>query len=197
MGEWCDSEIPIGDDRAAGKGSLSMHAFVDETKQHGLLVVSTVVDVAHLHDARKQMQGCRMKGQNRIHFKKESDQRRRSICAVICELDVKVYVYDATRMARQAAARAACLTAAVEDLAALGARRLIIEQDDSLMESDRRALYAAVRKCGVDEELVYQHTRPNHEPILWVSDAVAWCVAKGGDWRRRVDPIITATRTIV
>ncbi|MEU7634364.1 hypothetical protein AB0C34_31075 [Nocardia sp. NPDC049220] len=173
-----------------------MHAFVDETKQNGLLVVSTVVEVRHLKQARKQLREQRAKGQNRIHFKKESDSRRRSICSALCALEVKVAVYDAVRIRNTVDARAACLTAAVEDLAELGARRLTIEQDDSLVASDRKVLYAAVRKFGVADILAYEHLRPNEEPLLWVSDAVAWCVAKGGDWRNRVDPVITGVRKL-
>lgn len=173
-----------------------MHAFVDETKQNGLLVVSTVVEVRHLKEARQQLREQRVKGQSRIHFKKESDSRRRSICSALCELAVEVTVYDATRIKGAIDARAACLTAAVEDLAGLGVQRLTIEQDDSLVTSDRQVLYTAVRKFSVEDSMVYEHMRPNEEPLLWVSDAVAWCVAKGGNWRDRVNPIIVGVRKL-
>ncbi len=173
-----------------------MHAFVDETKQNGLLIVSTVVEVRHLKEARKQLRERRARGQNRIHFKKESDPRRRSICSTLCDLQVQAAVYDATRNRNPLEARAACLTAAVEDLAEQGAQRLTIEQDDSLVTSDRKVLYQAVRKFEVAETLTYEHTQPNDEPMLWVSDAIAWWVAKGGDWRDRVNPIITSVRKL-
>lgn len=174
-----------------------MRAFVDETKQNGLLVVSTVVEARHLKKARQELQEKRAKGQRRIHFTKESDPRRRSICSTLCELEVDVTVYDATRIKSAVEARAACLTAAVEDLAEVGAQRITIEQDDSLVASDRRVLYTAVRKFGVADTLAYEHLQPHKEPLLWVSDAVAWCVMKGGDWRHRVDPIITGVRKLV
>ncbi|MEV6340944.1 hypothetical protein AB0M12_40270 [Nocardia vinacea] len=173
-----------------------MHAFVDETKQNGLLIVSTLAEVRHIQQSRKVLQAQRAKGQNRIHFKKEDDSRRRAICSTLCTLEVQVTVYDATGIRDAAEARTGCLTAIVEDLAAVGGRRLTIEQDDSLVHSDRRTLYAAVRKFDVADTLAYEHMRPNQEPLLWVSDAVAWCVAKGGDWRRRVDPLITQVRKL-
>ncbi|WP_039824879.1 hypothetical protein [Nocardia testacea] len=174
-----------------------MRAFVDETKQNGLLVVSTVAEARHLKKARQELQEKRAKGQRRIHFTKESDPRRRSICSTLCELEVTVTVYDATRIKSAVEARAACLTAAVEDLAEVGAQRITIEQDDSLVASDRRVLYTAVRKFDVADTLVYEHLQPHMEPLLWVSDAVAWCVMKGGEWRPRVDPIITDVRKLV
>lgn len=63
-------------------------------------------------------------------------------------------------------------------------------KDDPYMPSDKRTLYRAVREYGVVDSLSYVHQRPATEPLLWVSDAVAWCYVKGGDWRRRIEPLI-------
>jgi hypothetical protein len=30
----------------------------------------------------------------------------------------------------------------------------------------------------------------DEEPLLWVPDVVAWCYGNGGDWRRRVAPLV-------
>ncbi|MFD9614703.1 hypothetical protein ACFWWS_35595 [Streptomyces sp. NPDC059083] len=174
----------------------SMHAFVDETKQNGLLIAATFAEPRHVQQASKVLQAKRMPGQNRIHFKTEKDARRREICSTLCTMDVQVRVYDATGIRSAREARTSCLTAVVEDLAFHGGGRLTIEQDDSLTDSDRRTLYSAVRKFGVADTLSYQHVRPNQQPLLWVSDAVAWCFAKGGDWRRRVTPLIAEVRTL-
>jgi len=37
----------------------------------------------------------------------------------------------------------------------------------------------------------YVHRKPSTEPLLAIPDASAWSWAKGGDWRRRIDPLIT------
>ena len=59
--------------------------------------------------------------------------------------------------------------------------------------SERRhyvlVLDAALRKHG-SQTLEYRHLSPYEEPLLWVSDAVAWAIRTGGDWRRRVEPMI-------
>lgn len=73
--------------------------------------------------------------------------------------------------------------------------RLTIEQDDSLVAADRAYLYDAVRRHRAPD-LVYHHCRPQEEPLLWVSDAVVWCYAKGGEWRRRVQPIIGSVTSV-
>ncbi|WP_410622993.1 hypothetical protein [Amycolatopsis sp. cmx-8-4] len=45
-------------------------------------------------------------------------------------------------------------------------------------------------------ELTYEHVDSTAEPLLWISDAVAWCFGAGGDWRRRASPLITETFTV-
>jgi len=52
-------------------------------------------------------------------------------------------LYDATAIRSQQQARATCLRALVQDLAASDARRLVLEQDDSLIRSDQAVRYAA------------------------------------------------------
>ena len=38
--------------------------------------------------------------------------------------------------------------------------------------------------------LHYRHAVPHEYPLLWVSDAVAWCYSSGGDWMRRAEPLV-------
>ena len=78
----------------------------------------------------------------------------------------------------------------MRDLAAVGGQRLVFEQDDSLVRSDQTVLYAAVRQAEVSGRLTYEHLPARSEPLLWVADAAAWCWARGGPWRTRLDPIV-------
>jgi hypothetical protein len=45
-------------------------------------------------------------------------------------------------------------------------------------------------------ELTYEHVDSTAEPLLWISDAVAWCFGAGGDWRCRASPLITEILTV-
>ena len=104
-------------------------------------------------------------------------------------------VYDAgRRYARELDARNACLQSLVEDVADREVR-LVLERDDSLLEWDRRTLYALARRSGA-VDLRYEHLRAAIEPVLAVPDAIAWCWAKGGDWRRRIDPAVSEVREV-
>lgn len=104
---------------------MSSHVFVDETKRSGyVLAAVTVPDPVAI---RKLVRGLVLPGQRRIHLKREHDAARRYLTEL--------------------AARAGCLAALVEDLVAAGGGiRLVIEQDDSLVCSDRHELYRLVRR---------------------------------------------------
>lgn len=45
-------------------------------------------------------------------------------------------------------------------------------------------------------EKTYVHLKRHEEPLLWVSDAVAWCHQKGGPWIARAAPLVAEVRTL-
>ena len=175
---------------------MSSHLFVDESKEHDYLLVASVQVSGELDDLRKLMRGLVLRGQRRVHMKKESDPRRRAIAAAICGAGVTASVYDAGQRYRgELDARAACLRGLVEDAAGRGDTLLVIEQDDSLLDWDRRQLYALTREARLPL-LRYEHRRASAEQLLAIPDAIAWCWAKGGDLRRRIEPAVTTDRQV-
>ncbi|MGB6245070.1 MULTISPECIES: hypothetical protein [Gordonia] len=171
-----------------------MIGFVDESKARGLLVACTVAGPHDVVAARRVLTDLRMRGQRRLHFKSESDSRRRLICSSLVTLPVTVRIYQTGGKADRSS-RGRALDAVVRDLAAVGGTRLVIERDESLVQADRAALFQSVRAHGVPE-LRYEHPRAHEEPMLWVSDAVAWCYGKGGAWRARVEPLVEGVTLI-
>lgn len=127
-------------------------------------------------------------GQRRLHFKSESDSRRRQILSRMCELEVRVSVW-VVRKKPDKEARPMSLGALVEDAVRDGVAQIFIERDESLERADRRLIASIVRRERASE-LLYRHVAPHEHPLLWVSDAVAWCYSSGGDWIRRVEPIV-------
>jgi hypothetical protein len=129
----------------------------------------------------------------------ETARHRRVIVAALADTQIAATVYDAARNYRtDVAARAACLAALVEDLADTGdgGTVLVIEQDDSLVRSDRHELYRLVRQGRVTDVLEYRYQRAHEEPLLALPDVVAWCWVRSGDWRRRIGSILTSVRRI-
>jgi hypothetical protein len=85
----------------------------------------------------------------------------------------------------------------VADAAPRGDALLVLEQDDTLIASDRRLIYRASRDADC-VDLRYEHRRAAAEQLLALPDAIAWCWAnaKGGDWRRRIEPVVTEVREV-
>lgn len=175
---------------------MSSHLFVDETKHRGYVLVATAVIPDDLDLIRKMLRGLVLPGQRRLHMKDESDPRRRSIATAIAVSGVTATVYDAGRRYRnERERRAACLHALVVDAAQRSDAMLVLEQDDTLMASDRKLIYRATREANC-ADLRYEHRRAAAEQLLALPDAIAWCWAKGGDWRRRIEPVITEVREV-
>lgn len=65
---------------------------------------------------------------------------------------------------------------------------LVIERDESTEQVDRRLIAELIRRRGA--HLRYRHASPHEHPLLWVSDAVAWCTSHGGDWSRRARSLV-------
>lgn len=174
---------------------MTIHAFVDESKARGFLLAAALIVPGDLGQARKQVGALRLPGQRRVHFTTERPARRKVIISAMADIDVSVWVYDASACRDQRQAREACLRQLVTDLAAASAQMLVLEQDDSLVDADRRLLYGLVREHGCDT-LRYEHKRAHEECLLAIPDAVAWCWAKGGTWQNRARLLVSKTITI-
>ncbi|WP_153302824.1 hypothetical protein [Aeromicrobium choanae] len=88
---------------------------------------------------------------------------------------------------------------ALRDLVALaapeGAAHLILDLDQTLIARDARTLSAAVRDAR-SPSVTYSHQSLGMQPLLALPDVIAWCWARGGDWRRRVNPVVSDVRTV-
>ena len=69
--------------------------FLDESKSGKYTVVASVLAANDVSATRRAVSGLRLKGQNRVHFVKESDSRRRSILSMFCDLPLRAFVYEA------------------------------------------------------------------------------------------------------
>ena len=176
---------------------MSGHVFIDESKRRGYLLIASVVVPADLEPTRKMLRGLVLPGQRRLHMNDEADPRRRSIASANTVSGVTASVYDTGRRYRnERERRAACINALVVDAAAHGHQMLVFEQDDTLLSWDNQRLIENTRDAGCRDTLRWQHRRAASEPLLAIPDAIAWCWAKGGDWRRRVEAVVTDVREV-
>ena len=174
------------------------HIFVDETKEHGYILVATVHIAADVDDLRKTLRDkFVLPGQNRIHMAKERDPRRRAIADAICRAGVTATIYDAgCRYRDPLDARAACLQAIIDGLPPGEQTLIVLEQDDSILHWDKKFLYNAVHAAGVASTVRYAHHRAKTELLLTVPDAIAWCWARGGQWKDRVRAAVVDVKQV-
>jgi hypothetical protein len=128
------------------------------------------------------LSGCR-----RVHFKTEKDSRRKLIASRLARNGPEVHIYLGRGPSEQV--RALLLERLASDAIDAGVTRLVLDSRDlASNQRDRSALgnRTKAREAG----MVHEHIESWTEPALWVSDAVAWCHGAGGDWRRRISPII-------
>jgi hypothetical protein len=168
-----------------------VHVFVDESERHGTyLLCATAFHSSNLHKARTIMRGLAKAGQRRVHMVKEQDPRRREILNVIATSRTRARIYLCNGPA--VAAREACLWQLLGDLTIASARTqvLVLEAMDGQDHRDRATIRRAREAMPLLTSVTYEQMRAHEEPLLAVADCVAWAFGAGGDWRRRVDPII-------
>lgn len=173
------------------------HIYVDESKHRAFLIAAVVVPGEDLPAARAVVRELLKAGQHHLHMKNEGLGRKETIAQTFVDDGLRATVYDAGRRhSTQLDARAACLSALIEDLAVSDLDTLIVlDQDETIVHSDRRLLYRAVRDAGRESTLRYEHRRAASEPLLGIPDAFAWCWAKGGHWRAHVRSAVSV-RTV-
>lgn len=91
--------------------------------------------------------------------------------------------------------RSACLRALIDDHASLNAH-IVLDEDETMVRFDNQKLIEYTRAAGCRDTLRYEHKRSHTDALLAIPDAIAWCWAKGGEWRKLIQPAITATREV-
>ncbi|WP_259390619.1 hypothetical protein [Actinomyces sp. 2119] len=115
---------------------------------------------------------------------RERPEVRKALIDMMTEMPMSAKVYRAN--ARPKVGRPQCLRRLAESVRASACRRLVLDQNDSVMRADRQILQQ-VLGCGW--EGTYDHLRDHEEPLLWLADAISWSWNKGGEWRRRLNGI--------
>ena len=168
---------------------MSVHVFVDESQRVRYTICAAVVSPDDLRAVRRRLRGMLLPRQGRLHFVNESPQRRRVLLDAMRELPVRTRLY--TSAEKEPIARQRAMDALLVDMLALGGQRLVIEcRESSQDERERRLIAAAVQRGMAPPDLSYGHCRAREEPLLWVSDAVAWAYGAGSHWRLRAHSLI-------
>ena len=170
-----------------------MHAFIDESQRSRYILTAVVLHPSDLSRVRSAMRKLVLPGQERIHFRTESDRQRRMIISGIASLGVSAEIVTASGATESS--RAACLHELVLRLSDLPVRTYLLEsRDQSRDRGDRRTIFTALSKAGCTAR--YDHALARQEPLLWLPDIIGWAHGHGGDWGRRVKPLMRSVTTL-
>jgi len=158
--------------------SRPYRVFVDESEVRGYSITAVYLRPSDAHRIRKTLRNHLRSGQRSIHFTKERDEVRRAVIDDVVAMPIKVEVYRSS--AKPRIARPRCLRALAEALRDGACQQLVLDRNDSVMQSDRRVLHEAF---GSGWDGTYDHLHDHEEPLLWLADAVSWCWNRGGQWR--------------
>src|SRR5262249_5762964 len=176
---------------AVGWRAVSVHAFVDESRRGQVYRVAVaLVDPADLARLRKLLRSLLIPGQRELHFKRETAERARMIVSRLVAAQARVRVYMRSCTDGEETTRQVCLNRLVSDLVIDGAHRLVLDARAGRDAHDQRTIRTVLGKQPRDLGLTYEHLDSTCEPLLWIADATAWCVGAGGDWARRIAPVL-------
>jgi hypothetical protein len=165
------------------------HAFGDESKRNGYTLAVVLCPPDALDQVRGSLRCLLLRGQRRLHFKHESNARRKQIVDVLAASGIEAAVYQSASR-RDAAGRHAVLGHLVPGLLGWGVAKLVLERDESIVRADRQRIHDLVSSHKAHGLLQWDLLAAHEDPMLWAADAVAWCWAKGGPWRASVMPMV-------
>lgn len=171
---------------------MTVHAFVDESERNGCYILCAALAAPKtLTPTRKQLSRLLLPGQRELHFKREGCARQRMLADQIARLPVSVSLYHTPSTRRTAEkSRQRCMARLMRDLCELRAHRLVLDTREVRDRHDLETIHKALGDDPWRDEFTYEHLPSQREPLTWIADAAGWCYGAGGDWRRRITPII-------
>ncbi|MBB4969528.1 hypothetical protein [Saccharothrix violaceirubra] len=164
---------------------------MDESRRNDTYyLAAAIVDPKDLTVLRKRLGGLLLPGQYELHFKKEMPSRRKEILSRLVEWQAKAVIHQASCGRDVEAARQACVARLAEDLIDVNCVRLVLDSREERDVFDMRTIRTTLGKYPRASGFIYEHMSSTRESLLWIADAVAWSHGAGGDWARRVRPVV-------
>ncbi len=173
---------------------MTVHAFVDESRRGSVYTIAVAIaQPANLRQLRRDLRGLLLPGQRELHFNDQKDPRRRVLADAIARMPIEVWIYRRCIERYAEPARQECVDRVVGDLLVSGAHRLVLDTRAQLDAKDEATIRDVILRQPQDHDrFVYEHVDSAYESLLWIADAAAWCFGAGGNWRKRIEPVVTA-----
>lgn len=168
--------------------------FIDEVKGKSYRLVAVSVNNSEMARLRKVLRNQVLPGQRSVHFAKEQDQRRKAFLSTCRNLRFVAYEVDLGN-GHEFDLRPLGLQKLVVLARELKAERLVLDLDESIRTSDELELSRAIRIDSPEFSIGFDHMQRHEEPLLWVADAIAWSINRGGTWLPLVEPMLRKFET--
>jgi hypothetical protein len=159
-------------------------AYVDESEPDprfgaGVYVLAAaLIEQDDQETARAAVASLRLRGQRKLHWHDEDDQRRKLLTETIAELPaLHLIVVKVDQHAKPERRRRLCLARLLPELAAAGVPEVYLEAREAKQNGHDRAMLDALRAQRlVTSDLRMYHQPGPTNPLLWVPDVVAGAV---------------------
>ncbi|HEU5475867.1 MAG TPA: hypothetical protein VFV67_34960 [Actinophytocola sp.] len=176
---------------------MTVHAFADESRRGSTyLIAVALTEPGELRQLRRNLRSLLLCGQTEVHFHNEKEPRRRALANAIARLPVAVRIYTRSCGRQDEPARQDCLAQVIRDLLDRSAHRLVLDSRSHRDTHDEATIRRVIAQHPHPVPLVYEHVGSTSEAMLWIPDAVAWCFARGGQWRTRIGNLIDAVNDL-
>ena len=162
--------------------------YIDECKEGRYIFAAIIVEEHAGPRLRKALRQHVESGRN-IHFSKEKDSRKKQLLAEFESLGFRAVVFCVDGK-QNFETRKGCIDQALKFASENSISKVTFETDESILKLEKLYVADYLRTNGLNETLGFDHRKKHEEPLLWVSDAIAWCVFRGGDWERRIAGIL-------
>ncbi|MBV9161382.1 MAG: hypothetical protein JO309_13815 [Pseudonocardiales bacterium] len=156
---------------------MSLHAFVDESEPSAgaYLLAAAVITGDHLDTARTTIDALRLRGQRKLHWHGENDNRRMLGIKTIATLPaLHLVVIRAARDEGSERRRRLCLRRLLCELDQAGVGHVVLERRQRSQDQADSQLLSALRTAKlITGGLRMDHAAGTEEPLLWLPDFVA------------------------
>lgn len=161
-------------------------AYIDECKGKGYIFAVNLVNPKSQTALRELLNKQLLPGQRSVHFRKESFRRRKALIKRISNMGFRLVILKSVS-SKPNQARQILIRHLVKVSPGFQIDYLVFELDITSVQQDSKLL------SDLRSSLNWDHRQRHQEPLLWVPDAVAWCLNRGGEWARMVRPMIVET----
>jgi hypothetical protein len=182
---------------------VPFRAFADESSanrgenQQEYLIGAALIPADKCDTLRDAIRPLLLPGQIKLHWTDESESRRRTIIAHLCELEPMnvVIAHLSARQKKTERFRRKCLGDFYSEMVEMGVNDVTLESRSPQQDKRDRAHIVGLQNSGLPKSVRITHLRGGDEPLLWIADAVLGAI--NSDFLGETSHLVALSKTFV